>query len=74
MNIGMYNIWDYWSFGILHAIRVTQLGNYDLMIVTETKTLDKVYCKNRLVYGVACLGAVPTAAGSMKGCVVLLMK
>ena len=41
------------------------MGNYDLMILTETKIPDAVYCNNRLVYNVVCSRAVPTVAGGV---------
>ena len=42
---------------------MVQLGNYDLMILMDTKILDAVYWKNRLGYDVVCSRAANTAAG-----------
>ena len=41
---------------------MNQIGNYDIMILTETKILDALYYKNQLGYNVTCLRALPTTA------------
>ena len=50
LNLGMYNIRDGHGFGFPQVLRVVQLGNYELMLLPETKIPNTVYCKNRLVY------------------------
>ena len=52
MNLGMYSIRDGRGFGIPQAIRTIQMGNYNLMRLTETKVQDVLYCKKRLGYDV----------------------
>ena len=45
-----------------------QLGKYDVMPLTETKTLDAVYCNNPLGYDVVFLRLTPTPdVGVQKG-------
>ena len=60
LNLGTYNIRYSRGFGLHHAIRVVQLVNYDVMILTETKIPYEVYCKNRIGYDVVCSWATPT--------------
>ena len=50
LNLGVYNILDGCGFGLPQVICDLEQGNYDLMISTETKILDVVYCHNLLGY------------------------
>ena len=67
LNLGTYNIRDSHGFGLPQEIRAVQLGNYGVMILTENKILDEVYCKNRIRYDVMCLSATPTTSGGAQG-------
>ena len=42
----MYNIRDSQGFALHQGIWDVQLGNYDLMLLMETKILDQAYCHN----------------------------
>ena len=46
LNQGMYNIWHGPIFGLPQVISTTKQGNYNLMILKETKIPDAVYCHN----------------------------
>ena len=48
LKLGTYNIWGGHGFGLSQAIRDVEQDNYDLMILTDMKILDMVYCRNRL--------------------------
>ena len=67
MNIETHNIREGCGFGILQVIWATQMGNYDLMILTKTNILDVVYCMNRLGYDIACFRAAPNVQCVMQG-------
>ena len=41
LKLGTYNIWDGQVFGLPQAIWAVHLGNYNLMLLTEMKILDK---------------------------------
>ena len=51
-----------------------KLGNYDVMLLIETKSLDALYCMNRLGYGVLCSVMTSTAAGGDQGGVGLVKR
>ena len=74
LNIGTYNIRDGRAYGLPQAIRAVQLGNYDFMVVTETKIQDQVYCKNRLGYDVVVSQATPGPNGGAQGGVGLITR
>lgn len=42
---------------------MVQLRNYDLMLLTETKIPNVVYCHNHLGYNILCSRVLVTAAG-----------
>ena len=42
-------------------------GNYDLMLLTDTKISDAVYCHNCLEYEIFCSEATVTAEGGAQG-------
>ena len=48
INLGTNNIWDGRGFAPPQAIRAVEQGNYDLMILVETKVLDALYLHNHL--------------------------
>ena len=50
--LGTYNIRYSHGFGLLQALWVEHMGNYDLVLLADTKILDTVYWKNRLMYDV----------------------
>ena len=50
------------------------MGNYDVMLLAETKILNAVYCKNRLIYDVVCSRATPTASRGAQGGVGLVTR
>ena len=50
INLGTYNIRDDCGFGLPQAIQAIQIGNYDLMVLTEKKIPYEAYCYNRLGY------------------------
>ena len=58
----------------MQAIWATHLGNYDLMILTETKIPNAVYYKNRMGYYIVCSRVFPAAPGGMQGFVGLLTR
>ena len=63
LNLSTYNIQDRHGFGLLQAIRLVHLGKYDLMLLTDTKILDVVYCKNHLGCDIIFSRATPTTSG-----------
>ena len=65
LNLIIYNVLYSRGFGLLQAIRATQIGNYDLVKLMETNILDAIYCKNSLLYDVACLRLVPNISGGI---------
>ena len=65
-NLGTYNIRYIRGFVLPQAIQVVQLGNYDLMLLTDTNILNKTYYHNHLGYNVVCSQAVVTATGGEK--------
>ena len=67
LNLGKYDIWDGHGFRLLHEIWAVQLGNYDVILLMETKILDYVYCRNRIKHDVVCSKVTPTAAGGERG-------
>ena len=67
LNLGTYNIQDCGGFGLPQAIRAVERGNYNLMLLAETKILDAVYCCSRLVYGIVYSKATVTAVGGHRG-------
>ena len=52
LNLGMYNIQDGCGFGLTQATCAIKRGNYNLMLLTEIKILDAVYCHNHLRYDI----------------------
>ena len=52
INLGTYDIWDGWEFGIPQEIQDVEKGNYELIILTETKIPYAVYCCNILGYDI----------------------
>ena len=44
------------------SIRAVQIGNYNLMLLTEKKIMYEAYCYNRLGYGAVCSQTVGTTA------------
>ena len=50
LSIETYNIRNGRGFEISQAIRVVQVGGFDLMILMETKVTVPAYCHNRLGY------------------------
>ena len=63
----MYNIRNGRGFGLDQSIWAVQLIRYDVMMLTETKISDKVYCHNRLGYDMVCLPAAATDARVIQG-------
>ena len=61
--MGTYNFQDGRSFYLPLAIYAIKQGNYDLMLLTERKILDAVYCRNRPGYDIVCSKATVTTAG-----------
>ena len=55
------------GFRLLQALWAAQMGNYNLVILTEKKLLDAVYCKNRLRYNVVCSRATVTTGIGVQG-------
>ena len=62
INLGIYNIWDGRVFVLPQAICSIKQGNYDLVLLTEKKIPDAVYCHNRLRYDVICSDATVTTS------------
>ena len=42
MNLGAYNIQDSRGFGLLKEILAVQMGNYDIMLLIETRIPEVV--------------------------------
>ena len=74
LNIGTCNIPYGRGFGLPQSIWAMQLGNYDLMLLTETKIPNVVYCQNLLRYNIVCSQEVGTAAGGEQGWVGLILR
>ena len=55
------------GFGLPEVICSVKQGNYDLVILTETKIPDAVYCHNCLGYDVVCSEATVAKAGRTQG-------
>ena len=53
---------------------MTQLMEIDLMVLTETKILDEVYCKNRLGYDLVCSKALLGQTVELKEALVCLQR
>ena len=53
---------------------MVQLGNYDLMLLTETKIPDAMYFKNHLGYNVVCSREAATASVGAQGGVGLVTR
>ena len=51
-----------------------QLGNYDMMLLTETNILDEEYCHNHLGYNVVCYQALGTVDGGAQGVLGLVVR
>ena len=73
LNLGKYNILEGLVFGLLQALRVVQMWNFDLMLLAETKISDVLYWKNRLGYDVVCSRVSITASGGAHGSMGLVM-
>ena len=58
----------------MEAIRALQLGNYDFAVITETKIVNDIYCKNRLGYDCICSQAVATNGGGAKWGIGLIVR
>ena len=67
LNLGTYNIQDGCGFVLPQAISAVKRGNYDLILLTETKISDTIYCPNCMGYGVVCPEAKFTMAGGAQG-------
>ena len=67
LKLGMYNIQYGQGFGLPQALKAVQLGKYDLVLLTETKTLDSVHCKIFRRYDIVCSMAATTASGGAQG-------
>ena len=63
----MYNIHDCQVFGLSQAIWEDQIGNYNVMILTERNISDEAYCHNRIGYDMVCFLAAATAARGAHG-------
>ena len=51
-----------------------QIDNYNLILLTETKIMDKAYLHNYLGYNAVCYQEVGTAAGGVQGGVGLVLR
>ena len=58
----------------MQAIRVERIGGFNLMIMTENKITDQVYCRNRMVYMEVCSKAITTADGNAQGGVGMIIR
>ena len=45
LNLGTYNIQYGWVFGLPKELQAVQMGNYDIMLLMETKMKEAVYWK-----------------------------
>ena len=63
LSIRTFRICNGQGFGLAQAIRVTWIGGFDLMILTNTNINNQDYCRNRLGYDVVCSQAITTADG-----------
>ena len=63
LNLGTYYIWYGCIFGLLQEFRAVQLGNYNVMLLTETKIPDEVYCKYCIGYYNMCSRATLNMVG-----------
>ena len=52
LNLRTYNISDGLGFDLPQPIQETQLRNYDVMLLIETKIPDDIYCTKRIGYDV----------------------
>ena len=62
-----FNIRDDQGFGIAQAIWAVQVGNFDLIILTDTNITNEAHCRNRLGYDVVCSLAITTAYDGAQG-------
>ena len=62
INLGTYNIRDDCGFAPSQAIRAVQIGNYNLVLLTEKKIPFEAYCYNHLGYDAVYSQAVGTTA------------
>ena len=60
-SIGKCHIRDGRGSGIVQAVWEERIGDFDLIILTETNTNDQVYCFNRTGYDMVCLKAITKA-------------
>ena len=65
--MGTYNIGDSGGFGLPQAISSIKQGNYELMLLIETKILEAVECHNLLGYDVVFSTVTVTTAGGAQG-------
>ena len=63
----MYNILDGRDFVLPQENRDVQLGNYGLMMLTETRIHEEVYCHNCLGYNFMCSQVAGIMAGVVQG-------
>ena len=66
LSLGTYNIRDIRDFIRAQAIWAVHLGNFDVMVMTETNITRKAYFRNRLGYEIVCFQDVTTDTGSMQ--------
>ena len=62
LNLVMYNIQDGQGFGLPKMIHAFRQGNYNLMLLTEMKIPEAVYCHNHLGYDAVFSKVTVTAA------------
>ena len=67
LSLRTYNIRNGWGFGLTQAIRVVQIGGFDIIILTDTKITDQAYFRNRLGYNMGWLPEITATAGNAQG-------
>ena len=67
LSLGNLNVRDGRGSGLVQGIQEVQIGDFDLMILTETKIKYQDYCIIRMVYYVVCPLMSTTAADGVQG-------
>ena len=52
LSLKNYHIRDGWGYGIIEALQVAQIGDFNIMVLTETNITGHVYRLNSIGYDV----------------------
>ena len=67
LAIGTLNTRGGRGFRLAQAVRAVKLGDFDLMVLTESNIYTAAYCRHRLGYNIVCSPARPTSASREQG-------